>query len=76
MQSRFCSPRHLEFLKGISAPLILKASGKENAALAEFQSFANDFGKYELEMEHNCDFYALVNSFNRIFKKITVLYDA
>ena len=68
--------RYLEFLKGLAPTLALKASGKENAALAEFQKFADDFGKYELEMEHNCDHYALVNSYNRIFKKITVLFDA
>ena len=68
--------RYLELLKGIAPALALKAEGKEHAALEEFTRFADDFGKYELEMERNYDHYNLVNSFNRIFKKITVLFDA
>ena len=68
--------RYLEFLKGIAPSLALKAEGKEHAALASFQEFADDFGKYEIEMERNYDHHNLVKSYNRIFKNITVLYDA
>jgi hypothetical protein len=68
--------RYLEFLKGITPSLVLKAEGKENAALANFQAFTDDFGKYELEMERNYDHHNLMKSYNRIFKTITVLFDA
>ena len=68
--------RYLEFLKGIAPAIALKATGKENAALAEFERFADDFGKYEIEMEGNYDHTNVIRSFNRIFKVITVLFDA
>jgi len=63
--------RYLEYCKGLSKALALKAEGKEYAARDEWNKFRVSFGKYELEMERCYDQQMCMASLSRIFNAIS-----
>ena len=68
--------KYLMLVSRLSPILALRAESKENAALKEYEKLIEWFGQYELEMERCYDQNSFVCSLNRIFKNVTVLFDA
>jgi len=62
--------KYLEFCKGISSALALKADGKDQAAFDKINEFRIEFGKNELSIERYYDQSMCFASFERIFKHI------
>ena len=62
--------RYLDYCIGVARSLIPKALGKEEEALAVYEEFMEDFGRYELEMERCFDQCMSYRSLERIFKNI------
>ena len=63
--------RYLEYCKGVSATLAIKAVGDEQRAKEEFNKFRVDFGRYELEMERCYDQQMCMRALARIFDDIS-----
>ena len=63
--------RYLEYCKGLSSALALKAEGKEYAAKDAFNEFRVNFGKYELELERCYDHLMCFSALGRIFNSIS-----
>ncbi len=61
--------RYLEYCKGMSKVLTLKALGADQEAKEEYYSFLDKFGKYELEMERWYDHLMCAASMRSVFGK-------
>ena len=59
--------RYMEYLRGFSAAMALKAVGKDEEAHVAAKEFFNEFGKYEVEMERYYDHTMMYMGLNAIF---------
>ena len=59
--------RYLQYLRGFSQCLSLKAQGKDEEAKAQAQRFWDSFGQYELELERYYDHFLMVLAQKPIF---------
>ena len=59
--------RYLQYLRGFSQCLSLKAQGKDEEAKARAQQFWDSFGQYELELERYYDHFLMVLAQKPIF---------
>jgi len=57
--------RYLEYVTGLSQVFTLRCLGAGKEAREQFYRFAEDFGKYELEMERYYDQYNLLKAYQR-----------
>ncbi len=48
--------RHSQYCEGLSAVMAEKCTGHDEVALEMFMAFLKDFGKYDYEIGHYCDF--------------------
>ncbi len=62
--------KYLDYCAEIADCLILKADGKNKAAMEKFDSWCRDFGKYELEYERIYDHTNCYRSWLRLFGDI------
>ena len=67
--------RYLDFIRRLAPILALKAVDKEKEALEEYEEYIKYVGKFEMEMEHNYDHDAMIQSFNRIFRNVRELFN-
>ena len=59
--------RYMEYLRGFSSAMALKAVGKDEEAHVAAKEFFNQFGKYEVEMERYYDHAMMYMGLNAIF---------
>ena len=59
--------RYMEYLRGFSGAMALKAVGKDEEAHVAAKEFFNQFGKYEVEMERYYDHAMMYMGLNAIF---------
>ena len=59
--------RYMEYLRGFSSAMALKAVGKDEEAHIAAKAFFNEFGKYEVEMERYYDHAMMYMGLNAIF---------
>ena len=59
--------RYAQYIQGLAGIMAIKCMGKDDEAKAAFETFIDDFGKYELEMERYYDHYLLHHALNAIF---------
>ena len=67
--------RYLDFIKRLSPILALKAVDREKEALEQYEEYVKYVGQFEMEMEHNYDHDAMIQSFNRIFRNFRELFN-
>lgn len=61
--------RHAEWCEKLAEVFLEKCRGNDQKALALFDSFVKDFGRYDLELERYFDFGLAVKSLENILKK-------